>query len=218
MTIAIRYVPPEPGGIEPDQHIILYASAGIALLSLGLALFLFFNRSRVGPAFQEARDGIVDFVERVTGRRTALVARAFLVPLEGFDEPPSKSYEVYGTTAIGRSRRHADLLFHIGEENSPISRLHCTLLDEDDHFSIRDEDSSNGTFVNGEKLIPLQAIKLHDGDMVDIAALERGGIRLMFQLARLDGEEPRLEQEVRKTRPRQLMDSIEEDPSTEIEG
>jgi hypothetical protein len=209
-TIAIEYVPAPAPPIEPNEKIILYVSAGVALLSLGLALFLFFNRSRVGPAFQEARDGIVDFVERVTGRRTAMVARAYLVPLEGFDEPPSKSYEVYGTTAIGRSRRHADLLFHIGEEDSPISRLHCTLLDEDDHFSIRDEDSSNGSFVNGEKLTPLQPVRLHDGDILDIAPLERGGLRLMFQLARLDGEERSQNQEVRMTRPKHLIHPAEE--------
>ncbi|OGO16562.1 MAG: hypothetical protein A2Z14_04300 [Chloroflexi bacterium RBG_16_48_8] len=127
-----------------------------------------------------------------------------------FDEPPSKSFEIYGTTAIGRSRRHADLLFHLGEEDSPISRLHCTLLDEDDHFSIRDEDSSNGTSVNGKKLTPLQPVRLHDGDIVDIAPLERGGLRLMFQLARLDGEERQQEQEVRMTRPRNLMNPDEE--------
>jgi hypothetical protein len=210
ITIAIRYSPPISTGPELPENIMIYITAGIALLSLGLALFLFFNRSRVGTAFQEAREGIVDFVERVTGRRTAMVARAYLVPLEGFDEPPSKSFEIYGTTAIGRSRRHADLLFHIGEEDSPISRLHCTLLDEDDHFSIRDEDSSNGTFVNGEQLTPLQTVRLHDGDIMDIAPLERGGLRLMFQLARMDGEERSLEQEVRMTRPKHLIDVGEE--------
>jgi hypothetical protein len=209
-NIALRFVPAEPTGFKPGENFILYLSGGIALVSLGLALFLFFNRSHVGAAFQDAREGIVDFVERVTGRRTALVARAYLVPLEGFDEPPSKSYEVYGTTAIGRSRRHADLLFHIGEEDSPVSRLHCTLLDEDDHFSIRDEDSSNGTFVNSEKLTALQPVRLHDGDILDIAPLERGGIRLMFQLARLDGEERSHEQEIRMTRPRHMMERSEE--------
>jgi len=209
MTIAVRYVPPEPTGIQPDNNTLLYISAGIAVVSLGLVLFLFFNRSRVGSAFQDAREGLVDFVERVTGRRTAMVARAYLVPLEGFDEPPSKSYEVYGMTAIGRSRRHADLLFHIGEEDSPISRLHCTLLDEDDHFSIRDEDSSNGTFVNGEKLTSLQPIMLHDGDIIDIAPLERGGLRLLFQLARMDGEERDVEDEIRMTRPRNRINTDE---------
>lgn len=205
ITLAIRYVPSAPkSGIELHQELMLYAAMGIALLSLGLAIYLYFNRTRVGAAFEDAREGLVDFVERVTGRRTAQQARAYLVPLEGFDERPSKSYELYGTTAIGRSRRYADLLFHRMEDESPISRLHCTILDEDDHFSIRDEDSSNGTFVNGERLLSLQAVMLHDGDTIDIAPLERGGIRLMFQLARLDGKLPLSEDEFNVTRPRSL--------------
>jgi hypothetical protein len=210
VTIAIRYVPIEPSGFEFTNEIIVYVTAGVALLALGLTVVLYFNRSRFGASLAEAREGLVDFVERVTGRRTALVARAYLVPLEGFDEPPSKSFEIYGTTALGRSRRHADLLFHIGEEDSPISRLHCTLLDEDDHFSIRDEDSSNGTFVNGEKLIPLQPVMLHDGDVIDVAALERGGLSLMFQLARLDGEFRGGEDKINMTKPRSMIDPNQE--------
>jgi hypothetical protein len=201
--LVIQYVPAQEKSLNLPENVLIYASGGIALVSLGMALFLFFNRAQVSSALQEAREGVVDFVERVTGRRTALVARGYLVPLEGFEEPPAKSYEIYGTTAIGRSRRHADLLFHIGEENSPISRLHCTLLDEDDHFTIRDEDSSNGTFVNSEKLTPLQPIVLHDGDILEIAPLERGGLRLMFQMARLDGEMPDPDDTARITRPRQ---------------
>jgi len=202
VNLAIQYAPPESKRWSWPENILLYVAIGVALLALGVALFLFFNRERMGGAWQEARDNVADFVERVTGRRTALVASAFLVPLEGFDEKPSKSYEIYGTTAIGRSRRHADLLFHIGEDDSPISRLHCTILDEDDRLALRDEDSSNGTYVNGEQLRPLQAVTLHDGDIIDIAPLERGGVRLMFQLARADGEQPGGDEPVRMTQPK----------------
>jgi hypothetical protein len=169
---------------------------------LGFAAFLWVNRARLAPALQHAGESLQDLVDRVTGRRTSLVARAFLVPVEGMDRPGSKAYEIYGTTAIGRSRRHADLLFHVGEEDSPISRLHCTVLDEDDHFAVRDEDSANGTFVNGEKLEPLQPRPLRDGDMLDVAPLERGGIRFLFQLAGPDGGRPDVDDQLRLTRPR----------------
>jgi hypothetical protein len=205
--IALRYVPASEGpsarsGLRLPERGLLYASMALALLSLGVAAYLFFNRGRVSPILQEAREGVADFIDRVTGRRTALVPRAYLVPMEGFEEPPTKPYEIYGTTAIGRSRRHADLLFHISEEDSPISRLHCTLLDEDDHFAIRDEDSSNGTLLNGEKLPPLEPVVLREGDVIDITPVERGGLRFMFQTAK--GEEFPFEQEeeVRLTRPR----------------
>lgn len=202
ITIAIEYIPPPPTGFKPSESILIYVSLGFAVVGVGLGVYLVLNRSRVMPVIQQAGENLVDFVERVTGRRTAMVARAYLVPLEGFDRLPSKPYEIYGTTAIGRSRRHADLLFHIGDEDSAVSRLHCTILDEDDHFAIRDEDSTNGTLVNDEKLAPLESLMLQDGDVIDIAPLERGGLRFLFQLVGLDGEIPEIEDDVRRTRPR----------------
>jgi hypothetical protein len=178
----------------------------VALAALGAAVFLFLNRERVLPALQQAGESMSGFVERVTGRRTALVAKAYLVPLEGFDEPPQRSYEIYGTTAIGRSRKHADLLFHIHDEDSALSRLHCTILDEDDHFAVRDEDSTNGTLVNGEKITPLESVRLHDGDTLDVAPIERGGLRFLFQLADVTGGRPELDDKHRQTQPRRISD------------
>ncbi|MCK4961253.1 MAG: FHA domain-containing protein [Anaerolineales bacterium] len=206
VTIGIEYMPPPATGFTPSESMLVYVALGIALVAVALAVFLFFNRSRLVPAIQHAGENIIDFVERVTGRRTALIARAYLVPLEGFDKLPSKPYEIFGTTAIGRSRRHADLLFHINDEDSAISRLHCTILDEDDHFAIRDEDSTNGTLVNDEKLSPLEPLMLQDGDLIDVAPLERGGLRFLFQLARPDGQPPGMDDDIRRTRPRRILE------------
>lgn len=162
---------------------IVYVTALATLVLAGAVLYLFLQRDRFPGLMRKARDRVSSIVERVTGHRSVLEPLAFLVPLEGFNELPSKPYELYGTTAIGRSRKHADLLFHIGQDESPISRLHLTILDEDDHFAVRDEDSSNGTLHNGEKIPPLHPVRLYDRDIIDIAPLERGGIRLMFTLA-----------------------------------
>jgi hypothetical protein len=203
-TVSINYI--ELGGSSTLDRILLYVSLGVGLASLAAAVFLFLNRERLLPALQQAGESVADFVERVTGRRTALVAKAYLVPMEGFEEPPKRSFEIYGTTAIGRSRKHADLLFHINDEDSPISRLHCTILDEDDHFAIRDEDSSNGTLVNGEKITPLESVRLHDGDTLDLAPIERGGLRFLFQLADISGGRPESDDEQRRTRPRRISD------------
>ncbi len=203
-NVSVQYV--RFPGSDPGQIVLLYVALGVALLSLGVAVFLFINRERLAPALQQAGDSVMDFVERVTGRRTALVAKAYLVPLEGFEELPRRSFEVYGTTAIGRSRRHADLLFHVTDDDSAISRLHCTILDEDDHFAIRDEDSTNGTLVNGERITPLEPLRLHDGDTIDVAPIERGGLRFLFQLADVVGDQPEVAEESRQTKPRRISD------------
>jgi pSer/pThr/pTyr-binding forkhead associated (FHA) protein len=202
-TVSVNYIEPAESG---TPQWLLIVTMVIALASLAAVVFLFLNRGHLAPALAGAGESISDFVERVTGRRTALVAKAYLVPLEGFEELPQRSFEIYGTTAIGRSRKHADLLFHINDEDSAISRLHCTILDEDDHFTIRDEDSTNGTLVNGEKVTPLESMRLHDGDTVDVAPIERGGLRFLFQLADVTGEQPDLDEERRSTQPRRISE------------
>jgi pSer/pThr/pTyr-binding forkhead associated (FHA) protein len=202
-TVSVNYIAPAAAG---TPQWLLIVSLVVALVSLAAVVFLFLNRQHLAPALAGAGESLSDFVERVTGRRTALVAKAYLVPLEGFEELPQRSFEIYGTTAIGRSRKHADLLFHINDEDSAISRLHCTILDEDDHFAIRDEDSTNGTLVNGEKITPLESMRLHDGDTIDVAPIERGGLRFLFQLADVTGEQPGPADERRDTQPRRISD------------
>jgi pSer/pThr/pTyr-binding forkhead associated (FHA) protein len=52
-----------------------------------------------------------------------------------------------------------------------VSRRHATIMmDDDGHASIRDEDSTNGTFVNGDRVLPGIAVRLADGDIVRLAA------------------------------------------------
>ena len=59
--------------------------------------------------------------------------------------------------------------------DSMVSRRHAILEQRDDIFVLRDNNSSNGTLVNGDKV---EAEKtLRDGDLVAI-----GSSRLLFQL------------------------------------
>lgn len=52
-----------------------------------------------------------------------------------------------------------------------VSRRHATIMmDDSGHASIRDEDSTNGTFVNGDRVLPGVSVRLADGDIVRLAA------------------------------------------------
>jgi pSer/pThr/pTyr-binding forkhead associated (FHA) protein len=52
-----------------------------------------------------------------------------------------------------------------------VSRRHATVtMDDAGHASIRDEHSTNGTFVNGDRVLPGVAVRLADGDVVRLAA------------------------------------------------
>jgi len=189
-------LPPDRGASEPaPRGPLWWILAPVTLAAVGGSAYFLVRLRRRAPAaavFQNPDPEGADLSTRSYLRKEAA---AFLVPLEGAAEGKQAAFEIFGTTSIGRARRHADLLVQAEEGNSPISRVHCTILHEPEGFVLRDEDSANGTFLNGERLIgqqtvPLtdgerligqQTVPLTDGDILDLGAVERGGARLLFK-------------------------------------
>ena len=64
--------------------------------------------------------------------------------------------------------RHQDA--EILLQSTDISRKHAALLFRDDHIWVKDLKSTNGTFVNGERVEQEQEIELHDGDLLQFAS------------------------------------------------
>jgi len=54
-------------------------------------------------------------------------------------------------------------------DDSKCSRIHCAIRYWDDIFILRDMHSSNGTFVNGNKI---EVVQLHPGDVIKIGDTE----------------------------------------------
>ena len=50
-----------------------------------------------------------------------------------------------------------------------ISRKHCSIVRQGDRYFITDEASSNGTFVNGSRLVPKQYYQINRGDVIRMA-------------------------------------------------
>ena len=110
-------------------------------------------------------------------------AKAILIVLEGNSGTKQTEYRINKTTTLGRSKEHADLVFQSDQKDrSPISRLHCTLVETDGSFGLKDQGSSNGTFINGVRLKADQLNPLSDGDIVELARVQDGGVKLKFQL------------------------------------
>ncbi len=170
-------------GPGKGSRIILISVIAVVFTCVIIVIALIRSRK---PGRNLAPDtGVVEetlLLESETKNREQVSPKAFLVPLQGFPEGTRNVYELYGTTSIGRSMRFADIIFHHDLDESAISRLHLTIIDEDDHFALRDEDSSHGTFLNDELLTAFQIVKLTDGDILDLGRVERGGIKLMFKL------------------------------------
>ncbi len=124
---------------------------------------------------------VTEAVARVTktfGRRKA---KARLVLVAGQDEDTAlpESIDLYGETTIGRDPKYADIVL-----NRPsISRLHCAIHEdlETGRWTIEDKESTNGTYLNGQRLEPLRPYPLKTGDVIEIAPLYRGGVQFRFE-------------------------------------
>jgi predicted component of type VI protein secretion system len=60
-------------------------------------------------------------------------------------------------TSLGR---HDDCIIRI--KSSQVSRRHCEIFETDGRLTVRDLSSSNGTFVNGKRVLGVQALKVGD--------------------------------------------------------
>jgi pSer/pThr/pTyr-binding forkhead associated (FHA) protein len=54
--------------------------------------------------------------------------------------------------------------------NPYVSHRHCELLTEDDKFVVRDCNSTNGTFINSQKVDG--QVELHEGDRLNVGSLD----------------------------------------------
>jgi hypothetical protein len=83
---------------------------------------------------------------------------------------------------IGRSSTHSarvpdvDLAPHHAFSKG-VSSLHASIFRADDCVNISDLGSTNGTYKNGEGLIPHQAYPLHNGDLIYLGQM---AVRIYF--------------------------------------
>lgn len=79
-------------------------------------------------------------------------------------------FEGEGEYLIGRSPKKAD--FVIPADFKKISNLHCRITGSGGDWFLEDLNSTNGTKLNGEKLIPGSSAKIKDGDRIALADVE----------------------------------------------
>ncbi len=89
-------------------------------------------------------------------------------------------------TTLGRSSENT-FLFH----DNTVSRHHATVhLDSRGSVSIADERSTNGTFVNGQRIEPHRATRLGEGDRIQL------GTGVILKLVYLDPSDERFQHEM----------------------
>jgi FHA domain len=85
---------------------------------------------------------------------------------------PTGNVEVPAGTSLLLGRDPAESLVAAAFSRfDNVSRKHATVtVDDHGHATIRDERSTNGTFVNGDRVLPGISVRLADGDTVRLGA------------------------------------------------
>jgi hypothetical protein len=78
-------------------------------------------------------------------------------------------------TKIGRDPAQSDIVI----SELIVSKLHCMIFSQGEHFFVKDNDSTNGIYVNHEKVTEQE---LKNGDMILLG--KKGTVKLAFHLRR----------------------------------
>ena len=204
LPVTVNYVPFAGAGECPNfiaenlpalcSNFNLIIPIGSLLIALTAVLVMFIYMRRNPKVQARVRERLGTMIPNMRGTRTgggspgatsivqpAESGKATLEVLEGKSGTDKIAFPITGTITIGRSSDHAQLVLQGNKENSPISRLHCTILEKGDFFELRDEGSANGTFLNGSRLRSGDLHRLSDGDTVELARVQDGGLKLKFK-------------------------------------
>ena len=105
-------------------------------------------------------------------RRISQVVLRIAFPTGNVDVPAGTS------VILGRDPAQSLVAAAFGQYDN-VSRRHATVMvDDGGRASIRDEGSTNGTFVNGDRVLPGSEVRLVDGDRIRLAADVTGDVSL----------------------------------------
>src|ERR1700752_4516713 len=105
-------------------------------------------------------------------RRSSLVVLRISFPTGNVDVPACTS------VILGRDPAQSLVAAAFGQYDN-VSRRHATVMvDDAGRAMIRDEGSTNGTFVNNERVHPGNEVRLVDGDQIRLAADVTGDVSL----------------------------------------
>jgi len=99
---------------------------------------------------------------------------SIIIRIRNHDEPIN--IESVDTIVIGRTDPKAPSAIDLdtapyGAADLGVSRVHASIRRGEDTLTLVDENSTNGTYLNGQRLIPNQPRVLRDGDEVRLGRL-----------------------------------------------
>lgn len=71
-------------------------------------------------------------------------------------------------THVGKEARKADVCIN----NDTVSRIHAKIIRREEKYYLTDLNSTNGTWLNGKRIAPSEAVELEEGDLTAFAEAE----------------------------------------------
>ena len=132
------------------------------------------NLPRIRPADEQA-PAVTVSQKAVSGEHRRISSAVLRIAF------PAGNVEVPAGTTLLLGRDPAESLVAAAFERCEnVSRRHAMItVDDAGHATIRDENSTNGTFVNDDRLLPGTEVRLVDGDVVRLAADVSGTVAVL---------------------------------------
>ncbi len=161
---------------------------GVVLIAIAGSIFAF-RRRGPQPAASAPRPGPLEPLHTLlAGRALRDQVLATLTVLEGPKGLIGETINVTKpTTVIGRNPQTTDVTFY-PEEESTVSRVHCTIQKDGSMFKLTDNGSSAGTRLNGRAIPANDPVVLADNDEIVLGDLGRRGIKMRFNPGSEPGE------------------------------
>jgi pSer/pThr/pTyr-binding forkhead associated (FHA) protein len=154
---------------------------GIAVAAAGL--YVAARRGALARLGQKDGEG-TPRVKTIGTARDQKQALAYLLVLTGREDLIGQNIPLYNEiTTIGRDPQLTDIQLYHPHELSSISGQHCTIQVDHGLFLIIDNNSANGTFVNGAALMPDMPHQLQDGDEIVLGDKAQRGAQLRFEVS-----------------------------------
>jgi hypothetical protein len=169
------------------------------LIAVGVVILLFLlllsTRRQIAMISSPAREAIGKRVSQVREqvRKTLLggashrqEAIAYLQVLMARSDRTGIKIDIYNNrTTLGRDPSITDVQLYNPDDKTSVSGLHCTIFYDSGQgkFLITDDNSTNGTYVNGTRLVPNEPADLNDGDEIILGDVYRQGAKMRFEIA-----------------------------------
>ena len=166
----------------------LVCVSGLVLIGVVGGVYLLRRRSPQ-PAAPASRPAQAEPLHTIlVGQAMKELVLATLTVLEGPKGLLGEAISVYKpTTVIGRNPQTTDIHF-FAEEESSVSRIHCTIQRDGEVFKLTDNGSSSGTRLNGRVIPADDPVVLADNDEIVLGDLGRRGVKMRFNLVTDSGE------------------------------